>query len=437
MATVSGDSPKGTASADPHKTDHESVFGEAMDYFNEAAANLDLNPNIKRILTHPSRQVIISIPFQRDNGDFEVYTGYRVQYSFARGPAKGGIRYHPDVTLDEVTALAFWMTWKCAVVDLPFGGGKGGVTCDPSQLSRNELERLTRRYAADIIEVIGPDKDVPAPDVGTNPQTMAWIMDTVSMHNRSHTPGVVTGKPLNVGGSRGRVEATGRGVMISIQCALEKMGKSLGGQRIVVQGFGNVGSITAKLLREHGAVIVGLSDQFGGLYDKAGLDVEAAIAYVNAPKNERHSLQGFSGEKVSNTELLELPCDILVPAAIENQLTVENASKIKAQIIAEGANGPTTPAADGMFSQAGVTVIPDILANAGGVTVSYFEWAQDRMGFYWKEAEVNERLKDTLKENFDAVWDIAQNRKVTLRTAAYMLAIRRVVDSLLTRGIYA
>src|SRR5579864_6938531 len=356
MATASGDNPKGTTSEDPHKTDHESVFGEAMDYFNEAAANLDLNPNIKLILTHPARQVIISIPFQRDNGDFEVYTGYRVQYSFARGPAKGGIRYHPDVTLDEVTALAFWMTWKCAVVDLPFGGGKGGVTCDPATLSRNELERLTRRYAADIIEVIGPDKDVPAPDVGTNPQTMAWIMDTVSMHNRAHTPGVVTGKPLCVGGSRGRVEATGRGVMICIKAALEKMGRTLAGQRVVVQGFGNVGSVSAKLLKEQGAIIVGLGDQFGGLYNKSGLDVEAAIRHVHSPKNTKRSLEGFPGERISNAELLELPCDILVPAAIENQLTVDNARKIKAQLIAEGANGPTTPAADGLFSQAGVTV---------------------------------------------------------------------------------
>jgi glutamate dehydrogenase (NAD(P)+) len=427
----------GQASADRHIVDHESVFGEAMDYFNEAAANLDLNPNIRRILTHPSRQVIISIPFQRDNGDLEVYTGYRVQYSFARGPAKGGIRYHPGVTLDEVTALAFWMTWKCAVVDLPFGGGKGGVTCDPAKLSRGELERLTRRYAADIIEIIGPDKDVPAPDVGTNAQTMAWIMDTVSMHNRTHTPGVVTGKPINIGGSRGRVEATGRGVMITIQAALEKMGKSLAAQRVVVQGFGNVGSVSAKLLHDHGAIIVGLSDQFGGLYNKAGFDVEAALAHVAKPDNERHSLEGFAGERVSNTDLLELPCDILVPAAIENQLTAENASKIKAQIIAEGANGPTTPAADGMFSQAGITVIPDILANAGGVTVSYFEWAQDRAGYYWKLSEVNERLRDVLRENFDAVWNLAQSHKVTLRTAAYMLAIRRVVESLLTRGIYA
>jgi glutamate dehydrogenase (NAD(P)+) len=436
--TPAGNSPTGTSTANPHKADELSVFGEAMDYFNEAAANLDLDPNIRLILTHPSRQVIISIPFQRDNGAFEVFTGYRVQYSFARGPAKGGVRYHPNVTLDEVTALAFWMTWKCAVVDLPFGGGKGGVTCDPSKLSRGELERLTRRYAADIIEVIGPDKDVPAPDVGTNAQTMAWIMDTISMHNRAHTPGVVTGKPLNIGGSRGRVEATGRGVMISIESALEKMSKSLAGQHVVVQGFGNVGSITAKLLAERGAVIVGISDQFVGLHNPAGIDVEAAFAHVNSPQNERKSLEGFKGgDRVSNTELLELPCDILVPAAIENQLTADNARKIKAHLIAEGANGPTTPAADGLFSQAGVTVIPDILANAGGVTVSYFEWAQDRMGYYWKESEVNERLKDVLRENFDAVWDIAVNRKVTLRTAAYMLAIRRVVDSLMTRGIYA
>jgi glutamate dehydrogenase (NAD(P)+) len=288
------------------------------------------------------------------------------------------------------------------------------------------------------MEVIGPDKDVPAPDVGTSPQTMAWIMDTVSMHNRGYTPGVVTGKPLNVGGSRGRVEATGRGVTITIEAALERMGKSLQGQRVVVQGFGNVGSISAKLLRERGAIVVGISDQYVGLHDKSGIDIEAALAYVNSPKNERRSLEGFpSGEIISNTSLLELECDILVPAAIENQLTADNARKIKAHLIAEGANGPTTPAADGLFSQAGVTIVPDILANAGGVTVSYFEWAQDRMGYYWKEREVNERLEDVLRENFDAVWDLAQNHKVTLRTAAYMLAIRRVVDALTTRGIYA
>ena len=415
-----------------------SVFGEAIAYFNEAADRLDLNPMVRRILTHPSRQVIISIPFQRDNGEFEVFTGYRVQYNFARGPAKGGIRYHPGVTLDEVTALAFWMTWKCAVVDLPFGGGKGGVTCDPTKLSQGELERLTRRYAAEIIEIIGPDKDVPAPDVGTNAQTMAWVMDTVSMHLRSHTPAVVTGKPLCIGGSRGRVEATGRGVMICTQSALEKMGKNLNGQRVVVQGFGNVGSISAKLLHEHGATIVGISDQFVGIHNRHGIDPNGAIAYLEDPTNKKHSLDGFpGGSHVSNNQLLELDCDILIPAAIENQITEKNARKIKASLIAEGANGPTTPEAHRILSDGGVTIIPDILANAGGVTVSYFEWVQDRMGYYWRESEVNDRLRDVLRENFDEVWNTAERAKAPLRQAAYMVAIKRVVDCYMTRGIYA
>jgi glutamate dehydrogenase (NAD(P)+) len=412
-----------------------SVFGEAIHYFDAAAARLNLSSSMYAILTHPSRQVIISIPFARDNREFEVYTGYRVQYSSARGPAKGGIRYHPNVTLDEVTALAFWMTWKCAVVDLPFGGGKGGVTCDPSVLSQGELERLTRRYAADLIEIIGPDKDVPAPDVNTNPQTMAWIMDTVSMHLRAHTPGVVTGKPLNIGGSRGRVEATGRGVMIAIEAMLEKLNKSLAGQRIVVQGFGNVGSISAQLLSEAGATIVGISDISGGYYNAKGIDVAAAIAYVK--QSPHRSLQGFAADRVSNSELLELPCDILVPAALENQLTEKNARKIKAQFVVEGANGPTTAEADRLLSEGGVTIIPDILANAGGVTVSYFEWVQDRMGLYWRENEVNQRLRDLLRENFDVVWDTAKEYKTTLRGAAYTVAIKRVVDAYTTRGIYA
>jgi glutamate dehydrogenase (NAD(P)+) len=412
-----------------------SVFGEAIHYFDAAAARLNLSSSMYAILTHPSRQVIISIPFARDNGEFEVYTGYRVQYSSARGPAKGGIRYHPNVTLDEVTALAFWMTWKCAVVDLPFGGGKGGVTCDPSVLSQGELERLTRRYAADLIEIIGPDKDVPAPDVNTNPQTMAWIMDTVSMHLRAHTPGVVTGKPLNIGGSRGRVEATGRGVMIAIEAMLEKLNKSLAGQRIVVQGFGNVGSISAHLLSEAGATIVGISDISGGYYNSKGIDVAAAIAHVK--QNPHKSLQGFAADRVSNSELLELPCDILVPAALENQLTEKNARNIKAQFVVEGANGPTTAEADRLLSEGGVTIIPDILANAGGVTVSYFEWVQDRMGLYWRENEVNQRLRDLLRENFDVVWDTAKEYSTTLRGAAYTVAIKRVVDAYTTRGIYA
>ncbi|HXW76509.1 MAG TPA: Glu/Leu/Phe/Val dehydrogenase [Candidatus Eremiobacteraceae bacterium] len=419
------------ASAQPDS----SVFGEAIQYFDAAAQRLNISPSLYRILTHPSRQVIISIPFGRDNGEIEVYTGYRVQYSTARGPAKGGIRYHPNVTLDEVTALAFWMTWKCAVVDLPFGGGKGGVTCDPRVLSQGELERLTRRYAADLIEIIGPDKDVPAPDVNTNPQTMAWIMDTVSMHLRAHTPAVVTGKPLNIGGSRGRVEATGRGVMIAIEAVLEKMGKRLAGQRIVVQGFGNVGSISSKMLRDEGAIVVGISDVTGGYYDPKGVDVHAALAHV--AKQPQHTLEGFAAQRVSNAELLELPCDILVPAALENQITEQNARSIKAHLIAEGANGPTTPEADRLLSEGGVTIIPDIVANAGGVTVSYFEWVQDRMGLYWRESEVNTRLRDLLRENIDVVWETAQTYKTTLRGAAYTVAIKRVVDAYMTRGIYA
>jgi len=436
---ISMNSPSGSASANLRGTGPEKdVFGEAITYFNRAAEKLELSPSMKLILTHPSRQMIISIPFQRDSGELEVYRGYRVQYNFARGPAKGGIRYHPDVTLDEVTALAFWMTWKCAVVDLPFGGAKGGVTCDPQRLSRGELERLTRRYAAELIEIIGPDKDVPAPDVGTNPQTMAWIMDTFSMHMRSHTPGVVTGKPLNVGGSRGRVEATGRGVMIAIEAALEKMEKKIAGQRVAVQGFGNVGSISAKLLHDEGAIIVGLSDQYGAVTNPKGIDVHAALRYLADPKNERRSLEGLPDtQPVSNEALLELPCDILIPAAIENQITEKNVKDIKARLIAEGANGPTTPGADKVLDEAGVMIIPDILANAGGVTVSYFEWAQDRAGYYWKEAEVNDKLRDVLRENFDAVWTTAQDHRVSLRTAAYMVAIRRVVDAYVTRGIYA
>jgi glutamate dehydrogenase (NAD(P)+) len=385
-----------------------SVFGDAIAYFNEAAELLDLDPGLRRILTKPSRQIIFSIPFQRDNGELEVFTGYRVQYNFARGPAKGGIRFHPGVTLDEVTALAFWMTWKCAVVDLPFGGGKGGVTCDPATLSQGELERITRRYAAELVEVVGPDKDVPAPDVGTTPQIMAWFMDTYSMHVRQHVPGVVTGKPLAIGGSRGRVEA--------------------------IQGFGNVGSVAAKMFAEAGCRIVAISDVSGGYYNPKGIDVPGATAYAQ----EHHSLEGYrGGDHVTNDALLEVPCDVLVPAALEKQLTVTNAAAVRAKLIVEGANGPTTPEADHIFWERGIVVIPDIVANAGGVTVSYFEWVQDRAGYFWKESEVNERLADVLLENFAKVSDIAQARGIALRTAAYMLAIERVVASMNTRGVYA
>jgi glutamate dehydrogenase (NAD(P)+) len=411
-----------------------SVFGDAMAYFNEAAALLNLEPGMRAILTHPSRQVIVSIPFQRDDGTLDVYTGYRVQYNFARGPAKGGIRYHPGVSLDEVTALAFWMTWKCAVVDLPFGGGKGGVTCDPTQLSAGELERITRRYAAELVEFVGPDKDVPAPDLGTTPQIMAWFMDTYSMHMRTNVPGVVTGKPVEIGGSRGRVEATGRGVSLLAFEELERLGIAADQARIVIQGFGNVGSVAAKMFAERGCRVIGISDVTGGYFNPAGIDVAGATAYAQ----EHHSLDGYrGGRRISNEALLELPCEVLVPAALEKQITAENAPRIDAKLIVEAANGPTTPEADHILQQKGTIVIPDIIANAGGVIVSYFEWVQDRQGFFWKEAEVNERLAEQLRTNFHIVRDVAHARGIPYRTATYMVAIDRVVRSLKIRGIYA
>ncbi|HEY0797916.1 MAG TPA: Glu/Leu/Phe/Val dehydrogenase [Candidatus Baltobacteraceae bacterium] len=411
-----------------------SVFGDAITYFNEAAALLALDPGMSRLLTVPSRQIIFSIPFQRDSGELEVYTGYRVQYNFARGPAKGGIRFHPGVTLDEVTALAFWMTWKCAVVDLPFGGGKGGVTCDPEKLSLGELERITRRYAAELVEVTGPDKDVPAPDVGTTPQIMAWFMDTYSMHTRQHTPGVVTGKPVALGGSRGRVEATGRGVELIAHAQMERMGLRAQGCRVIVQGFGNVGSVAAKMFAARGCTVVGISDVTGGYYNERGIDVDSAIAYAQ----EHHSLEGYrGGDKITNAELLTSPCDVIVPAALEKQFTIENAAHVDAKLIVEGANGPTTPEADRIFHERGIVVIPDILANAGGVTVSYFEWCQDRAGYFWKESEVNERLRDQLLSNFQTIATLAATRGISLRTASYMIAIDRVAQATRARGMYA
>ncbi len=411
-----------------------SVFGDAIAYFNDAAGLLDLDPGVRRLLTKPSRQIIFSIPFQRDSGELEVFTGYRVQYNFARGPAKGGIRFHPRVTLDEVTALAFWMTWKCAVVDLPFGGGKGGVSCDPAVLSRGELERITRRYAAELVEVVGPNKDVPAPDVGTTPQIMAWFMDTYSMHVREHVPGVVTGKPLEIGGSRGRVEATGRGVSLVALGQMRRMGIEPKGASVVVQGFGNVGSVAAKMFAGAGCKVVAISDVTGGYFNEAGIDVAGALAYAQ----EHQSLDGYrGGDRISNEALLELPCDVLVPAALEKVLTVANAPRISAKLIVEGSNGPTTPEADHILNRRGIAIIPDIVANAGGVTVSYFEWAQNRSGYFWSEAEVNERLAHVLMENFTKVSDLARLRGVPLRTAAYMVAISRVVESMNIRGVYA
>jgi glutamate dehydrogenase (NAD(P)+) len=411
-----------------------SVFGDGIAYFNEAAALLQLESSMRAILTHPSRQIIFSIPFQRDSGEFEVYTGYRVQYNFARGPVKGGIRYHPGVTLDEVTALAFWMTWKCAVVDLPFGGAKGGVTCDPSKLSDNELERITRRYAAELVEVVGPDKDVPAPDVGTNSKTMAWFMDTYSMHMRQTVPGVVTGKPLAIGGSKGRVEATGRGVTIVAMDEMENMKLKPSQAKVIIQGFGNVGMWAARLFAQRGCKIVGISDVTGAYYNPKGIDLDKAIELAE----QDHNLAAFrGGDKISNAELLVSECDVLVPAALERVLTSENAPNVKAKLVVEGANGPTTPDADHILNERGITVIPDIMANAGGVTVSYFEWVQDKMGYFWKLNEVNERLEDTLITNFHELRGMSKRHGIPYRTAAYMVAIDRVVQSLKLRGVYA
>jgi len=402
--------------------------------FEEAAARLKLDPSFVQIIKEPRRATIVKLPVGMDDGSFRVFTGYRVQHSIIRGPAKGGIRYHPDVTLEEVMALAAWMTWKCAVVNIPFGGGKGGIICDPSKMSKGELERLTRRYVADLIDVLGPESDVPAPDVNTNEQTMAWIMDTYSMHARHTVTSVVTGKPLALGGSAGRREATGRGVLFVIREAAKRIGLDLREARVVVQGFGNVGSVAADLLTKDGARIVGASDVKGAIQNPNGLDIPALLKHVADTK----SVVGFAGSTpVDAKKILELPCDILIPAALENQITHVNAGRIQARIIAEGANGPTTTQADKILNKAGVLVIPDILANSGGVTVSYFEWVQDRMGFFWREQEVNERLEHIMVNAFNDVARMADEHGVSFRVAAFMLAIKRVVDVIQVRGVYA
>jgi glutamate dehydrogenase (NAD(P)+) len=369
-----------------------------------------------------------------DNGEIEVFTGYRVQYNITLGPAKGGIRYHPDVSLDEVTALAAWMTWKCAVAHIPFGGGKGGVICDPTRMSRRELEALTRRYVAEIIDAIGPEKDVPAPDVNTNDQVMAWVMDTYSMHVGHTSTAVVTGKPVEMGGSLGRREATGRGVMIVTREAAKHLGLDLAGARVAIQGFGNVGSVTADLLAKAGATIIAVTDWKGGVYNAAGLDVPKMLEYVR----ERKSIAGFPGaEPLDNEQLFALDTDVLIPAALENQITSDNAASIRAKIVVEAANGPTTPDAHKLLHERGVLVVPDILANSGGVTVSYFEWVQDRYGYFWEEREVNERLERKMCEAFDDVLQTSLKYKVDLRTAAYIVAISRVGTVTRMRGMYA
>jgi glutamate dehydrogenase (NAD(P)+) len=411
-----------------------SIFSAMLEEFAGAAKLLDLDPGIWRILTHPKRQIIVSCPVQMDNGEIEVFTGYRVQYNITLGPAKGGIRFHPHVTLDEVTALAAWMTWKCAVAHIPFGGGKGGVVCDPTRMSRRELEAVTRRYVAEIMDAIGPEKDVPAPDVNTNEQTMAWVMDTYSMHVGHTETAVVTGKPVALGGSLGRREATGRGVMIVTREAAKHLGFDIRGAKVAVQGFGNVGSVSADLLSKIGATIVAVTDWKGGVYNDKGLDIQKMLDYAS----QHTTIDGFSGgEPLANAQLFGLDVDVLVPAALENQITMENAPTIKAKVIAEGANGPTTPDAHRQLHERGVFVIPDILANAGGVTTSYFEWVQDRHGYFWSEDDVNARLESKMVEAFSDVLQTSTRYKTDLRTAAYIVAINRVATVTRMRGMYA
>ncbi len=402
--------------------------------FDFAAKKLNLDEGIWKVLRYPSREIIVHIPVGMDNGSIEVFTGYRVQHSIARGPAKGGIRYGPDVSLDEVRALASWMTWKCAVVNIPFGGAKGGVICDPKKMSQGELERMTRRYTAELIEFIGPEKDVPAPDMNTNEQTMAWIMDTYSMHMRRTVTSVVTGKPVNIGGSRGRTEATGRGVSVVCDEALKHMGISIDGCRVIIQGFGNVGSNSAKLLHQKGYTVIGIGEWDGALYNSNGIDIPALLEH----RKKTGTIHGFrEAEAVDKDELLTRSCDILIPAAIENVITSRNAEKLRCRILCEGANGPTTTIADEILADKRVFIIPDILANAGGVTTSYFEWVQDRMGYFWTDSEVNERLDNIMSASFRDVVTYAENHNVNNRIAAYMLAIDRVAYTTKQRGLYA
>ncbi len=415
-------------------TDEKNPFEAMSERFDRAAQLLGLDPDLYAVMRVPSREIKVYIPVRMDSGHIEVFEGYRVQHNFARGPAKGGIRYAPDVSLDEVKALSAWMTWKCAVVNVPFGGGKGGIICNPHQMSLGELERLTRRYTAELIDFIGPDKDVPAPDMNTNEQTMAWIMDTYSMHARHTVTAVVTGKPVAIGGSLGRREATGRGLMFTVNEAIKRFNLTPEQTSVVVQGSGNVGGLGALLMHEHGYKVTAISDINGGIYNKNGLDIPAVLAYLQANK----TLEGYpEADVVSNSEILELECDVLAPCATENQITSENAAKLNCKILAEGANGPTTPKADKILHEKGVFVIPDILANAGGVTVSYFEWVQNRMGYYWTEEMVNQRLEEKMVASFNELAHFAELHNVDSRTAAYMLAIDRVAYDTRMRGIYA
>lgn len=417
------------------KLDQESPFESMMERFRFAAEILNLDEGMFQYLASPVKQVIVSIPVVMDSGEIEVFEGYRVIHDNVLGPSKGGIRYAPDVTIDEVKALAAWMTWKCAVVDVPFGGAKGGVRCNPKELSNTELERLTRRYTSNMLEVFGPDRDIPAPDMNTDEQIMAWIMDTYSMNVHRTEKAVVTGKPTILGGSHGRKEATGRGVVTVVLAALNKLGILPNKCDVVVQGFGNVGSISAKLMYEQGAKVIAISDISGGYYNENGIDIPDAITYS---KNNGNSLEGYpNADSITNEELLQLKCDVLIPAAKEDQISKQNAADIKARIIAEGANGPVTANADSILEDRGIMVIPDILANAGGVTVSYFEWVQDRHGYFWTEERVNRRLNRMMRDAFDNLFGVSEQHDITLRQAAYVYAIDKVAKTLKIRGIYA
>lgn len=417
------------------KLDEESPFESMMERFRFAAELLDLDEGMFQYLASPVKQVVVSVPVVMDSGEIQVFEGYRVIHDNVLGPSKGGIRYDPNVNLDEVKALAAWMTWKCAIVDVPFGGAKGGVRCNTKELSTTELERLTRRYTASMMEIFGPDRDIPAPDMNTNEQVMAWIMDTYSMHVQRTETAVVTGKPVILGGSQGRKEATGRGVVTVTLAALNKLGILPNKCSIAVQGFGNVGSISARLMYEQGAKIIAISDVSGGYYNKEGIDIPAAMDYS---KQNNNSLEGFpDAEPISNEELLRLTCDVLIPAAKEDQINRQNAPEINARIISEGANGPVTANADSILEENGVVVIPDILANAGGVTVSYFEWVQDRQGYFWTEERVNRRLNRMMRDAFDNLYKVSEHYDITLRQAAYVFAINKVATTLKMRGIYA
>ena len=431
--TVASDVPVAGVAQEPNFGD-DNPFEDMMARFDHAAELVSLDPGIYKVLRHPEKQIIVSIPIQLDTGDVEVFTGYRVIHNTSRGPGKGGIRFDPNVTIDEVKALAAWMTWKCAVVNIPFGGAKGGVVCDPTKLSDAELERVTRRYTAALINVLGPESDIPAPDVNTNERVMAWIMDTYAMHKQSASHGVVTGKPIEIGGSLGRREATGRGCMIVTKEALKHLGLPVRGSRVAVQGFGNVGSVAAKLLGQEGLTVVAVSDASTGVYNENGIYIDEALQWV---RENRH-LDGYpGGDAISNEELLSLELDVLLPAAVENVITRRNAAGINTKVICEGANGPTTAAADRILEDKGVFVIPDILANAGGVTVSYFEWVQNRSGYFWDEKTVVDRLEAITVRSFADVLEVSKRHSVDMRTAAYMLSVERVAAVHRIRGMYA